>query len=173
MHESLGARCTRTGENWYLLKHTTQNTGAIGSARLWHACVHAKSLQLCLFVTPWTVAHQTLLFIWFPMCSLRQHIYIWFPRQEHWSGLSFPSPCCGIFRTQRGQDPNIKNIHVPPFWASKVVLMVKRPPAHAGDIRDLGLILGLGRSPGGGHSNPLQYSGLENPPFWIKFWTGN
>ena len=28
---------------------------------------------------------------------------------------------------------------------------------------DLGLIPGLGRSPGGGHSNPLQYSGLENP----------
>ena len=28
---------------------------------------------------------------------------------------------------------------------------------------DLGLILGLGRSPGGGHGNPLQYSGLENP----------
>ena len=30
---------------------------------------------------------------------------------------------------------------------------------------DLGLILGLGRSPGGGHGNPLQYSGLENPIF--------
>ena len=37
--------------------------------------------------------------------------------------------------------------------------MVKNPPAHAGDVS---LILGLGRSPGGGHSNPLQYSCLEN-----------
>ena len=36
------------------------------------------------------------------------------------------------------------------------------PPANAGDIRDTGLNLGVGRSPGGGHSNPLQYSCLES-----------
>ena len=41
--------------------------------------------------------------------------------------------------------------------------MVKNPLANAGDIRDAGLIPGLGRSPGGGNGNPLQYSGLENP----------
>ena len=41
--------------------------------------------------------------------------------------------------------------------------MVKNPPANEGDIRDEGLIPGSGRSPGGGHSNPLQYSYLENP----------
>ena len=41
--------------------------------------------------------------------------------------------------------------------------MVKNPPANAGDIRDVGLILGLGRSPGGKHGNPLQYCCLENP----------
>ena len=41
--------------------------------------------------------------------------------------------------------------------------MVKNLPANAGDIRDEGLIPGLGRSPGGGHGNPLQYSCLENP----------
>ena len=41
--------------------------------------------------------------------------------------------------------------------------MVKDSPANAGDIRDVGSILGSGRSPGGGHGNPLQYSGLENP----------
>ena len=40
--------------------------------------------------------------------------------------------------------------------------MVKNPAANAGDIRDLGSIPGSGRSPGGGHSNPLQYSCLEN-----------
>ena len=39
----------------------------------------------------------------------------------------------------------------------------KRPTANAGDTRDLGLIPRLGRSPGGGHGNPLQYSCLENP----------
>ena len=41
--------------------------------------------------------------------------------------------------------------------------MVKNPPANAGDIRYIGLIPGSGRSLGGGHGNPLQYSCLENP----------
>ena len=40
--------------------------------------------------------------------------------------------------------------------------MVKNPPANAGDLRDLSWIPGSGRSPGGGHGNPLQYSCLEN-----------
>ena len=40
--------------------------------------------------------------------------------------------------------------------------MVKNPLANAGDVRDTGSILGSGRSPGGGHGNPLQYSCLEN-----------
>ena len=39
----------------------------------------------------------------------------------------------------------------------------KTPPANAGDTRDVGSIPGSGRSPGGGHGNPLQYSCLENP----------
>ena len=43
-----------------------------------------------------------------------------------------------------------------------MVLVVKNVPANAGDIRDVGLILALGRSPGGGHGNPHQYSFLEN-----------
>ena len=46
---------------------------------------------------------------------------------------------------------------------SQVVLMVNKPSANAGNIRDTGSIPGLGRSPGGGHGNPLQYSCLENP----------
>ena len=41
--------------------------------------------------------------------------------------------------------------------------MVKNPPANTGDVRDMGLIPGLGRSPGGRHGNPLHYSRLENP----------
>ena len=47
--------------------------------------------------------------------------------------------------------------------ASQVVLVVKKAPANAGDVRDTGSIPGLGRSPGGGDGNPLQYSLLENP----------
>ena len=62
-----------------------------------------------------------------------------------------------------------------------MMLVVKNPPADAGDIRDVGLILGSGRSPGGGHGNQLQYSCLENPmdrEAWLQFiglqkgWTG-
>ena len=41
--------------------------------------------------------------------------------------------------------------------------VVKNPPASAGDIGDMGSIPGLGRSPGEGNGNPLQYSCLENP----------
>ena len=47
------------------------------------------------------------------------------------------------------------------FWLA--VLVVKNPPAKAGDVRDTGSASGLGRCPGGGHSNTLQYSCLENP----------
>ena len=49
------------------------------------------------------------------------------------------------------------------IWAFQVVLVIKNPPAIAGDIRDLGSIPGSGRSPGRGHGNLLQYSYLENP----------
>ena len=38
--------------------------------------------------------------------------------------------------------------------------VVKNPPANAGDARDVGLIPGLGRYPGGGNGNSLQYSSL-------------
>ena len=47
--------------------------------------------------------------------------------------------------------------------ASQVALGVKTLPANARDIRDTGSIPGLGRSPGGGHGDPLQYPCLENP----------
>ena len=46
-------------------------------------------------------------------------------------------------------------------WASQVMLVVKNLPANA-EVRDAGSIPGWGRSPGGGHSNPLQYSCLQN-----------
>ena len=44
-----------------------------------------------------------------------------------------------------------------------MVLVVKNPPANAGDARDAGLIPRLGRSVGDGSGNPLQYSCLESP----------
>ena len=52
-----------------------------------------------------------------------------------------------------------------PLWLTylQVALMVKNAHANAGDLRDASSIPGLGRSPGEGHGNPLQYSCLENP----------
>ena len=46
---------------------------------------------------------------------------------------------------------------------TRVLLVVKNPPANARDIRDAGVILELGRTPGEGNGNPLQYSCLGNP----------
>ena len=63
-----------------------------------------------------------------------------------------------------------------------IALEVKNLPANARDVRNMGSIPGSGRSPGGEHGNPLQYSCLENPmnreAWWAtdhgisKSWTG-
>ena len=57
---------------------------------------------------------------------------------------------------------NLFNIWSCTNWVSQVALVVKNPLANAGDTRDMGSIPGLGRSPGRGNGNPLQYSCLEN-----------
>ena len=59
------------------------------------------------------------------------------------------------------QSDSVIHIYVYVYTASQVVLVVKNPPARAGDVRDMGSIPGSGRSPGGGHGNPLQHSCLE------------
>ena len=60
-----------------------------------------------------------------------------------------------IFLTQGSQ---ILSLH----FNSGGVLVVKNPPANAGDVGDVGSIPGLGRSPGGGNGNSLQCSCLES-----------
>ena len=47
--------------------------------------------------------------------------------------------------------------------ASQVAMVVRNLSANAGDVRDTGSVSGLGRSPGGQHGNPFQYSCLKNP----------
>ena len=47
--------------------------------------------------------------------------------------------------------------------ASQVVIVVKKLPACVGEVKDMGLLSGLGRSSGQGNGYPLQYSCLENP----------
>ena len=51
----------------------------------------------------------------------------------------------------------------PKGQASQMELVVKNVPASAEDVREVGSVSGLGRSPRGWHGNPLQYSCLENP----------
>ena len=48
-------------------------------------------------------------------------------------------------------------------WAAQGAPVIQNLPANAGDATDVGLVPGLGRSPGGRHGNPLHYSCLENP----------
>ena len=48
--------------------------------------------------------------------------------------------------------------------------VIKNPPTNAGEARDMGSIPELGGSPGGGNSNPLQYSCLENSMDWGAWW---
>jgi len=82
-----------------------------------------------------------------------------FPRQEYWCGLPFPSP---------GDLPNPRLLHyisciIGEFFTAEPPgkqggSVVKNPPDNAGIAGDMDLIPGSGRSPGGGHGNPLQYS---------------
>ena len=54
---------------------------------------------------------------------------------------------------------------------SQVALVVKNPPANARDTRDMGSVSGSGRTSGGGHGNPLQYSCLENSMAGYSPWS--
>ena len=68
-----------------------------------------------------------------------------------------------IFRVLNIQQVIIAAKNLTCIWASQVVLVVKKPPANAGDIRDESLFFGLGRSLREGPGNQCQYSCLENP----------
>ena len=59
--------------------------------------------------------------------------------------------------------PNACPVYYLQELTPQVVLVVRNSSAKAGDERDAGSVPGPGRSPGGGHGNPLQYSCLENP----------
>ena len=63
--------------------------------------------------------------------------------------------------------PDIKLLMV----VSQVALVVKNLPANSGDRGEVGSVSELGRSPGEGHGNPLQYYCLENPMNRGAWWT--
>ena len=73
---------------------------------------------------------------------------------------SIPVQCSIV--TSMGMESRRECIYVY-VWASQVALVVKNPPATAGDVIDVGSIPGSGRCPGGGHGNPFQNSCLGNP----------
>ena len=77
-----------------------------------------------------------------------------------WSCNSLSLSLCYHHPPQKNS-ATIKNFNVNESFPNGTA--VKNLPANAGDGRDTGLIPGSGRSPGGGHGNPLQYSSLENP----------
>ena len=70
----------------------------------------------------------------------------------------------------RTEEAERLSLSFPVVRASQVALVVKNPPAKAGDIRDACSIPGSGRSSGGGHGNPPQYSCLENPHGQRSLW---
>ena len=55
-------------------------------------------------------------------------------------------------------------------WGFSGGTVVNNQAANAGDVRDMGSIPRLGRSPGGGHGNVLQHSCLENPMYRGAWW---
>ena len=122
-----------------------------------------------------------------------------FSKQEHWSGLPYPPPeylpDLGI-KSKSVMSPALAGdffntsaiweapVQLRPLWFSKIypfmvlhtyasqaMLMVKNLPANAGDIRDMGLIPGLGKSPGVGNVTLFQYSCLENSMNRGASWT--
>ena len=84
-------------------------------------------------------------------------------------GTSGKEPTCRLrpYHPERARSRLISEAKQGRAW---LVLGWENPPANAGDERHGGSILGLGRSLGGGHGNPLQYSCLENPMDKEAWW---
>ena len=91
----------------------------------------------------------------------RIHVNPWLIHVNVWQN---PLQCCEVISLQLIKINEKKNKVLSCVLRDfQVALVVKNLSANAGDLRDVGLILGSGRCPGGGHGNPLQYSCLENP----------
>ena len=101
-------------------------------------------------MTPQTVAHQA-------------PLSLGFSRPDYWSRLPFPSPGGLPDQGIEPVSPALQAEFLPSEPPSQVALVVKNPSANGEDLRNTGLMLGSGRSPGEGYGNLLQYSGLKNP----------
>ena len=115
-----------------------------------------------LCATPWTAAHQT-------------PASLWFSRQEHWSGLPFPSPMHESEKWKWSRSVVSDSLRLKGLQPTRLLRPWDFPGKRTGVgchcclqcakycVKDVSSIPGLGRSPGGGRGNPLQYSCLENP----------
>ena len=92
----------------------------------------------------------------FLMQSIEKHM------KSKESETSFLSSLTRLPRGNHNEQP-FYYAHMNFCEASQVAPAVRNLPAHAGDLRDVGSIPGLGRPPGGGRGSPLQYSCLESP----------
>ena len=104
-----------------------------------------------------------------PLHSVNLEYFLYFSRKNNVVEVIVQDPCEALHSSINSL-PNDAKIPKE-FPPSQVVVVVKNPPANAGDIIDTYLIPGLGRPPRGRHGNPLQYSCLENPMDRGPWWT--
>ena len=108
------------------------------------------------FLAPHLFSDSVVVYVW---CLLFSCVWLFATPFYQWHCQTLST----LFKVSLDPFPTIFTLLSAIGRASQVALVVKNPPANAGDVRHLGSIPGLGRSPGGGHGNPLQYSCLENP----------
>ena len=132
-------------------------------------CHWGPSPELLARVRTHCLRHGSVCLVWW---WERQFCLWWKPRASRDRGHFL-----GIKHVDLGYDRphRFHSDHTICFWGGSVV---KNLPANAGDARDMGLITRLGRSPGGGNGNSLQYFCLENPhgqrnlvgysPYWSR-----
>ena len=95
----------------------------------------------------------------------RNDILLWLRTHSMICLCTLPSPLLIRSKTQ-STDGQSLTLMYHNFKASQVALVIKNLSAKSGDTRDMSSISGLGRSPGAGHGNPLQYEeshGQKNP----------
>ena len=157
--------------------------GTISPYRM-HACMLSHFSHVWLFVTLWTVARQAPLFMGFSRQEYWSGLLCPSPGDFPDPGIEFASPMSpASIDGFPGNSAGKKKIHLqcrrPRFnsWVGKFPWRRDRLPIpiflgfpggsdgkeSTSNAGDLGLIPGLGRSSGGGHGSPLQYSCLENP----------
>ena len=133
------------------------------------------------FLYSYTIKYQMICLTWSGNIMIHRHCILWIrlafvftinePQKQFlrgsrpvFTGSTMSNECARWCSIMNNGATNTKQEELGGFsWWSQVALVVKNQSANAGDLRDAGLIPGLGRSPGGENGNQLQYYCLENP----------